>query len=188
MDSGRFESVSKPYAFHNVIKGMLVPLEMAAKARGLDVITSLDPQIDIVARTALYQAKGDSPEMIVKRLVTHGLDGEDEEAGLVVGDEHRLRQIITNLARSVKGIRGDNAFKTHTSPVTLANSPPLGARSTSGLNFWSLASALRNLLATTTQPLPRRQLASQNDNRRTLRWGLLVLPWIVKRLDSQEQG
>ncbi|KAG9016710.1 hypothetical protein FRB90_002391, partial [Tulasnella sp. 427] len=94
MDSGRFESVSKPYAFHKVIKGMLVPLRMTAQARGQELITELDLQIDVMARTALYRAKGFSEDEITRLLQ----NGDDEDAGLVVGDEHRLRQIVTNLA------------------------------------------------------------------------------------------
>lgn len=94
MDSGRFESVSKPYAFHKVIKGMLVPLRMTAAARGQELITELDSQIDVMARTALYRAKGMSEDKITKLLQ----DGDDEDGGLIVGDEHRLRQVVTNLA------------------------------------------------------------------------------------------
>ncbi|KAG8878048.1 hypothetical protein FRB97_002835 [Tulasnella sp. 331] len=93
MDSGRFESVAKPYAFHKVLKGMLVPLKLAAAARGLDLIIELDQQIDMSARLALYKGKGEPEEWIKEQL--QGRD--DEEAGLVVGDEHRLRQIVTNL-------------------------------------------------------------------------------------------
>ncbi|KAG8974906.1 hypothetical protein FRC05_006583, partial [Tulasnella sp. 425] len=94
MDSGRFESVSKPYAFHKVVKGMLVPLRLAAQARGQELVTELDSQIDIMARTALYRAKGMTEERIAQLLQ----DGDDEDSGLIVGDEHRLRQVVTNLA------------------------------------------------------------------------------------------
>lgn len=58
MDSGRFESVSRPYTFHQVMRGLFVPLRLAADARGLDFITDLDVRIDRVrlfpglARTA----------------------------------------------------------------------------------------------------------------------------------------
>lgn len=37
MDSGRFESVHKPYAFHHVLRSLLVPLRMATDARKLKV-------------------------------------------------------------------------------------------------------------------------------------------------------
>ncbi|KAG8950868.1 hypothetical protein FRC04_007100 [Tulasnella sp. 424] len=94
MDSGRFESVSKPYAFHKVVKGMLVPLRLTAQARGQELVTELDSQIDIMARTALYRAKGMTKERIAQLFQ----DGDDEDAGLIVGDEHRLRQVLTNLA------------------------------------------------------------------------------------------
>lgn len=46
------------------------------------------------ARRALYEALGNSENDTKKRLEEH-----PEEAGIVVGDETRLRQIITNLAR-----------------------------------------------------------------------------------------
>lgn len=48
MDSGRFESVNRPYTFHQVMRGMFVPLRLAADARGLDFITDLDVRIDRV--------------------------------------------------------------------------------------------------------------------------------------------
>jgi osomolarity two-component system sensor histidine kinase SLN1 len=37
MDSGRFESVSKPFAFHQVMQSMFVPLRLATDARKLKV-------------------------------------------------------------------------------------------------------------------------------------------------------
>jgi hypothetical protein len=48
MDSGRFESVHKPYAFHQVMKAILVPLKIATDARGLELVTELDRTIDWV--------------------------------------------------------------------------------------------------------------------------------------------
>ena len=47
-----------------------------------------------VARRALYEALGQGEEEVKQRLKM--LPAED---GIVVGDETRLRQIITNLAR-----------------------------------------------------------------------------------------
>jgi osomolarity two-component system, sensor histidine kinase SLN1 len=48
MDSGRFESVSKPYSFHQVMRGLFVPLRLATDARQLELVTVLDPCIDKV--------------------------------------------------------------------------------------------------------------------------------------------
>ena len=48
MDSGRFESVSKPYYFHQVMRSLFVPLRLAADARQLEFITDLDVRIDRV--------------------------------------------------------------------------------------------------------------------------------------------
>ncbi|KAG8851507.1 hypothetical protein FRB96_009180 [Tulasnella sp. 330] len=93
MDSGRFESVAKPYSFHKIVKSMLGPLHLAADARGQHLQIDLDPLVDEIARRALYKANGDSNDVIEKKMAC----GEDEESGMVVGDEHRLRQIVTNL-------------------------------------------------------------------------------------------
>ncbi|EED83763.1 hypothetical hybrid sensor histidine kinase [Postia placenta Mad-698-R] len=93
MDSGRFESVHKPYAFHQVMQSMFVPLQMATNARGLEFAQDLDKRIDEVTRRALYEALGESQSVIDRRM-TEEPDGD----GIVVGDETRLRQIITNLA------------------------------------------------------------------------------------------
>lgn len=96
MDSGRFESVAKPYSFHQVMRSMFVPLRLATDARGLSFVTDLDKNIDRVARRALYEAMGYKEADVVRKL------GENpEEDGIVVGDETRLNQIITNLARYV---------------------------------------------------------------------------------------
>ncbi|KAI0701496.1 hypothetical protein BC835DRAFT_213923 [Cytidiella melzeri] len=92
MDSGRFESVLKPYSFHKVMRSLFVPLQLATDARGLTFVTDLDKSIDDVARRALYESVGGMSEHdIEKRMAL-------EEDGIVVGDETRLRQIITNLA------------------------------------------------------------------------------------------
>jgi len=50
MDSGRFESVLKPYCFHKVMRSLFVPLRLATNARHLQFITELDMNIDEFAR------------------------------------------------------------------------------------------------------------------------------------------
>ncbi|PPQ93876.1 hypothetical protein CVT25_013585 [Psilocybe cyanescens] len=93
MDSGKFESASRPYGFHQVMRSLFVPLRLATDARGLKFETELDPNIDKVARKAAYMAMGESNEAIRKHI------GENPNVdGVVTGDETRLRQIITNLA------------------------------------------------------------------------------------------
>ncbi|KAH9939060.1 uncharacterized protein BXZ73DRAFT_44250 [Epithele typhae] len=93
MDSGRFESVLKPYKFHQVMRSLFVPLRLATDARRLEFVTDLDPVVDNVARRALYEAMGETDGQI-----KHRLESVPSEDGIVVGDETRLRQIITNLA------------------------------------------------------------------------------------------
>lgn len=52
MDSGRFESVLKPYKFHQVLRSLFVPLQLATDARGLQFVTNLDTNIDQVRAPA----------------------------------------------------------------------------------------------------------------------------------------
>ncbi|KAJ7902547.1 histidine kinase [Mycena olivaceomarginata] len=96
MDSGRLESLSRPYAFHKVLRSLFIPLRLAADARQLEFVTDLDMRIDEEARRAAYQFMEASPAAIAQHL----LEQPSSEAvmGMVVGDETRLRQIITNLA------------------------------------------------------------------------------------------
>ena len=100
MDSGRFESVARPYPFHQVMRSLFVPLKLATNARSLEFVVDLDRRIDEVARRAMYEALGLTEEEIQKRFV----EAPDED-GIVVGDEVRVRQVITNLARYVEPSR-----------------------------------------------------------------------------------
>jgi osomolarity two-component system sensor histidine kinase SLN1 len=95
------------------MRSLFVPLRLATDARGLQLSTELDPRIDRVcllstftesdvdalaqvARQAVYAAMGESTSAIEQHL----RDNADAD-GIVVGDETRLRQIVTNLARHV---------------------------------------------------------------------------------------
>ncbi|KAF9224071.1 hypothetical protein BS17DRAFT_795625 [Gyrodon lividus] len=87
MDSGKFEILSKPYAFHAVMRTLFIPLRMATNARNLELVTHLDKTIDEVAHRAACEAAGEDSDAI-----------NDDEDGVVLGDAIRLRQIINNLA------------------------------------------------------------------------------------------
>ncbi|KAK0239193.1 hypothetical protein EDD85DRAFT_1022584 [Armillaria nabsnona] len=96
MDSGKFEVLMRPYAFHQVLRSMFLTLELATNARELVFETDLDMKIDDFARRAEYKALGETDENI-ELLLRDNPSGEST-MGLVAGDENRLRQIITNLA------------------------------------------------------------------------------------------
>ncbi|TDL25448.1 hypothetical protein BD410DRAFT_640014 [Rickenella mellea] len=93
LDSGRFSTVKQPYNFHQAIHAMLVPLRLAANARGLHLQIDLDRNIDKVARIAALQSMGKAQAVIEQDLQDNPDDG-----GIVLGDEMRLRQVVTNLA------------------------------------------------------------------------------------------
>ncbi|CAE6443002.1 unnamed protein product [Rhizoctonia solani] len=111
-DSGRFETVSKPFAFHAVIRSMLVPLGLGASAKGLQLIVELDDEIDVQARLAAYRAQArdidfthgeqyvsmETSRRRVEEWVAQRMEEGSEEDGIVMGDEMRLRQVVTNLA------------------------------------------------------------------------------------------
>ena len=94
MDSSHFESVSKLYLFHKIMRSLFIPLHMAMDARRLSFVTELDKGINEMLCKVLYEAQGMSEQEVIKRMVEH-----PEEDCIVVGDETHLRQIITNLAR-----------------------------------------------------------------------------------------
>ncbi|KAF9269218.1 hypothetical protein L218DRAFT_953768 [Marasmius fiardii PR-910] len=96
MDSGKFESLARPYAFHQVMRSMFIPLRLATDARRLELVTDLDFNIDEVARRAAYEFMGQDPETIDRHLKEQ--PSGTEHWGMVVGDETRLRQVVTNLA------------------------------------------------------------------------------------------
>ncbi|EPQ54871.1 hypothetical protein GLOTRDRAFT_111444 [Gloeophyllum trabeum ATCC 11539] len=93
LDSGRFESVSKPYAFHQVMRSLLNPIKLATNARKLELVSDFDKSIDEIAMRALNEAIGEKQVDPMTQLLLEQAEGD----GIVVGDEMRLRQIITNL-------------------------------------------------------------------------------------------
>ncbi|KAL1739177.1 hypothetical protein HDZ31DRAFT_25415, partial [Schizophyllum fasciatum] len=97
MDSGRFESLSVPYSFHAVMRSLFVPLRLATDARGLELAIDLDARIDRAARRAAYEAMGMTPVEVADALEDPSAPADDS-VGRVMGDETRLRQIVTNLA------------------------------------------------------------------------------------------
>lgn len=75
-------------SFHAALKSMLGALRVATTAKNLDLQVSLDDRIDQRARTAAAE------------VCTKGSDVPSPRnmPALVIGDEMRLRQIVTNLA------------------------------------------------------------------------------------------
>jgi len=72
------------------MKSLFAPLRLDTDSRQLRLETHLDPAIDEVTSRAFLAALGQSEEDIEKS--AHNCEG------VVVGDEMRLRQVITNLA------------------------------------------------------------------------------------------
>jgi len=66
MDSGRFESVSRPYSFHQVMRGLFVPLRLATDARRLEFVTDLDPCIDKVTSSICTHSRSPSPSDLTR--------------------------------------------------------------------------------------------------------------------------
>ena len=72
------------------MRSLFAPLRLDTDSRQLQLETHLDPAIDEVTSRAFLAALGQSEEDIEKS--AHNCEG------VVVGDEMRLRQVITNLA------------------------------------------------------------------------------------------
>ncbi|KAI5122480.1 hypothetical protein M0805_001390 [Coniferiporia weirii] len=100
MDSGLLESVAMPYPLHAVMRSMFIPLQLATDARQLHFTTELDKDIDIAARRAAWESLSAQNKLHVQdgcdNFEKH-LDARPDDDGIVVGDEMRLRQIVTNL-------------------------------------------------------------------------------------------
>lgn len=75
MDAGRFESSPRPFPLHRAIQSVLGPIGIATSAKNLRLVTELDERIDLL-----------TPPLATS------------EGLWVLGDEIRLRQVLTNLA------------------------------------------------------------------------------------------
>ncbi|KDQ62199.1 hypothetical protein JAAARDRAFT_203396 [Jaapia argillacea MUCL 33604] len=74
MDAGKFESSPRPFPLHRAINSIMGPIAVATQAKSINLRVDLDPRIDQI------QTPSNSSE------------------GLwVIGDEIRLRQVLTNL-------------------------------------------------------------------------------------------
>lgn len=93
IDSGNFESVSQPFQFHQTFTTLYKSFTIPATHKGLTLTMDLDPIIDEAARRASYKALGLDTNAINRHLTEH-----PDVPGVVIGDEARVRQIVSNLA------------------------------------------------------------------------------------------
>ncbi len=105
MDSGKFLTVNKPFAFHTCIRTSLLSAQVETEAKRLKLIIDLDERIDQATRQAMKMAQAQEGTGDPRRSGEEKRDGsekvgegdaDDEEGeGLVMGDEMRLRQIVS---------------------------------------------------------------------------------------------
>lgn len=77
MDAGKFESSSQPFNFHRAINALVASLKVAATAKRLQLDVQLDERIDNLPQS---------------------MEVNGQKASYVIGDEIRLRQVLTNIA------------------------------------------------------------------------------------------
>lgn len=77
MDAGRFEQNNQPFHFHRAINALVAGLKVATAAKRLSLDVDLDNRIDNLPQS---------------------VDWNGSKATFVIGDEIRLRQVLTNIA------------------------------------------------------------------------------------------
>lgn len=77
MDAGRFEQNHQPFHFHRAINALVAGLKVATAAKKLSLDVDLDERIDNLPQS---------------------VDWNGSRATFVIGDEIRLRQVLTNIA------------------------------------------------------------------------------------------
>lgn len=80
------------HAVWNLLRILMITLIRSTSS--YTVVVAIADLLIKVARRAAYEATGESTAAIAKHIKEH-----PDVDGIVVGDETRLRQIITNLAR-----------------------------------------------------------------------------------------